>query len=406
MKKQTILIVHNKYQIPGGEDVVAENEAALLREHGHKVLCYTRDNKEITEYGKVKKLLLSFTMMFSWKTYFDIRRIIREERVDVVHVHNTLHLVSPAVFYAAVAEGVPVVQTMHNFRMLCPAGTFFRKGRICENCARSGLESAIRHSCYRNRFLQTLAVTAMIRFHRLTGIWKKVHFICLTEFNKDKLLLLNRGAGRIDPKKVYIKPNFTLAPEEDGKITSSRVAVSGKPYYVVIGRIERLKGSTMIAKAFARTRKRVIFIGSGEQEVALSCYISRNHLQRIELAGQLSHDETMRILAGAQALVSASQWYETFGMGVIEAYARKVPVIALDRGNIGNLVIDGVTGKKFKNNVDSLNKAIAAFEKLDRKQLGENAYKEYLEKYSPEGNYRMLKEIYDDMTEKTGKSTD
>lgn len=406
MKKQTILIVHNKYQIPGGEDVVAENEAALLREHGQKVLCYTRDNKEITEYGKVKKLLLPFTMMFSWKTYFDIRRIIREERVDVVHVHNTLHLVSPAVFYAAVAEGVPVVQTMHNFRMLCPAGTFFRKGRICENCARSGLESAIRHSCYRNRFLQTLAVTAMIRFHRLTGIWKKVHFICLTEFNKDKLLLLNRGAGRIDPKKVYIKPNFTLAPEEDGKITSSRVAVSGKPYYVVIGRIERLKGSTMIAKAFARTRKRVIFIGSGEQEVALSCYISRNHLQRIELAGQLSHDETMRILAGAQALVSASQWYETFGMGVIEAYARKVPVIALDRGNIGNLVIDGVTGKKFKNNVDSLNKAIAAFEKLDRKQLGENAYKEYLEKYSPEGNYRMLKEIYDDMTEKTGKSTD
>ena len=118
----------------------------------------------------------------------------------------------------------------------------------------------------------------------------------------------------------------------------------------------------------------------------------------------MSHDEAMRILSGAQALVTASQWYETFGMGVIEAYARKVPVIALDQGNIGNLVIDGVTGKKFKNNVDSLNKAIEAFEKLDRRQLGENAYREYLEKYSAEGNYRMLKEIYDRMADETVKA--
>ncbi len=401
MKKQTILIVHNRYQIPGGEDVVAENEAALLKSHGHKVLSYIRDNKEITEYGKGKKLLLSVTMLFSWKTYFDIRRIIREEGVDVVHVHNTLHLVSPSVFYAAVAEGVPVVQTMHNFRMLCPAGTFFRRGKICENCARQGLECAVKNRCYRNSFLQTLAVTGMTQLHRMTGIWKKVHFIALTEFNKEKLLMLNRGCRRIDPEKVYVKPNFTKEPDEKGEITSSEIAISGKPYYVVIGRIERLKGSAMIAKAFARTRKRVIFIGSGEQEGTLCCYISRNHLQRIELAGQLSHDEAMRILSGAQALVTASQWYETFGMGVIEAYARKVPVIALDQGNIGNLVIDGVTGKKFKNNVDSLNRAIAAFEKLDRKQLGENAYKEYLEKYSAEGNYRILKEIYDRMTGET-----
>lgn len=398
MKKQTILIVHNKYRIPGGEDVVAENEAALLRDHGHKVLLYTRDNNEIKGYAAVKKMFLPAVSIFSLKTYLDIRRIIRDEGVDIVHVHNTLHLVSPAVFYAAKAEGVPVVQTMHNFRMLCPAGTFYRKGRVCENCARSGLECALKHSCYRNSFLQTAGVTGMTQFHRMTGIWKNVHFICLTEFNKEKLLLINRRRQLIDPKKVYVKPNFTKEPDEKGQITSSELALSGKPYYVVIGRIERLKGSAMIAKAFARTRKRVIFIGSGEQEGTLCCYISRNHLQRIELVGQLSHDEAMRILSGAQALVTASQWYETFGMGVIEAYARKVPVIALDQGNVGDLVIDGVTGKKFKNNVDSLNKAITAFESLDRKQLGENAYKEYLEKYSAEGNYKLLKEIYDKMS--------
>ena len=400
MKKQTILIVHNKYRIPGGEDVVAENEAALLKEHGHKVLFYSRDNSEIAQYGSLRKALLSASSIFSCKTYLDIRRIIRENNVDIVHVHNTLHLVSPAVFYAAVAEGVPVVQTMHNFRMLCPAGTFFRKGQICEDCARAGLECAAKNKCCHRSFWKTLQLSAMTQFHRMTGIYKKVHFICLTDFNKEKLLLLNRGGKQqIDPDKVYVKPNFTKEPTESGKVTAPEIATSGQPYYVVIGRIERLKGSTMIAKAFARTRKWVVFIGSGEQEGALCCYISRNHLQRIELAGQLSHEETMRILAGAQALVSASQWYETFGMGVIEAYARKVPVIALDQGNVGNLVIDGVTGKKYKNSVDSLNKALTAFEKLDRKQLGENAYREYLEKYSSEGNYRMLKEIYDGMTE-------
>ncbi|MBR1472115.1 MAG: glycosyltransferase family 4 protein [Lachnospiraceae bacterium] len=393
-QKKTILIVHNKYRIPGGEDVVAENEARLLAEHGHRVIRYTRDNAEIKRRSRFSKLLLPFEMQFSLRTYHDVRALIRREGVDIVHVHNTLHLVSPSVFYAAAAEKVPVVQTVHNFRMLCPAGTFYRRGHVCEDCAAKGLHCSLQHACYRNDCLQTAAVAFMVWLHRLTGICRNVHFICLTEFNKEKLMKLNRHRKVIDPGKVYVKPNFTLEPEKREVLTKS---LPKKPYYVVIGRLEKLKGSDLIAKAFARNRKHVVFIGQGEMEGALCCYISRNHLQKVELAGQLSHEEAMRILANAEALITASQWYETFGMTVIEAYARKVPVIALDFGNIGDLVIDGVTGIKFKNSADSLNRAIKAFEKMDRTELGENAYRIYREKYSKEGNYRRLMEIYDAM---------
>ena len=205
---QNVLIVHNHYRIPGGEDTVADNEARLLATHGHKVIRYTRDNSE-----KKGKLSLLLNMFFSLRTYNEIRKIIRREAIDVVHVHNTLFLVSPAVYYAAAAEGVPVVQTMHNFRLLCPAATFFRNGRVCEECIKHGTGCALKGRCYHGSFIQTAAVALMNFMHLRNRIYREVNFICLTQFNKDKLLMLNRGAEVIDPKMIFIKPNFTERPE-------------------------------------------------------------------------------------------------------------------------------------------------------------------------------------------------
>ncbi len=382
---QNVLIVHNHYRIPGGEDTVAKNEAELLIKHGHRVIRYERDNGEDRS-----KISLFLNMFFSFRTYRDIRRLIRNEKIDVVHVHNTLFMISPSVYYAAVAEGVPVVQTMHNFRLLCPAATFFRNGRVCEECIKHGSGCALNGKCYRNSLLQTAAVLLMNKLHLMSGIYKKVHFICLTKFNKDKLLLLNRRKKLIDPRKIYIKPNFT------GKADIDKDKKTGD-YYLVLGRIERLKGSSLIAKAFAKNGRRIIFAGNGEQKDALMQYIGRRGIDNIECAGQLGHEEAMELLAGAKALIVAPQWYETFGMGVIEAFSLGVPVIASDLGNPGSLVSDGINGLKFKNSVKGLNAAVERFETMDRKKLSENAYKEYELKYSPEVNYRELKEIYDNL---------
>lgn len=133
-KKQKILLVHNYYKIPGGEDSVVFNEKKLLEEHGHEVILYTRSNSEIDKFGICKKFALLFTSVFNRKTYRDIKKIIRKEKIDIVHVHNTLSLISPSVFYAARECGVPVVQTIHNFRMICPGATLYRNGNVCEEC--------------------------------------------------------------------------------------------------------------------------------------------------------------------------------------------------------------------------------------------------------------------------------
>ena len=135
-----ILIVHNYYQIPGGEDTVVANEKKMLESHGHKVSFYNRSNSELNQMSLFRKLALPITTVFNPHTYMEIRDIIRGQKIEIVHVHNTLNLVSPSVYYAALSRKVPVVQTIHNFRMICPGATFYRDGHICEDCAEKGKE--------------------------------------------------------------------------------------------------------------------------------------------------------------------------------------------------------------------------------------------------------------------------
>ena len=218
-KKQNVLIVHNYYQIPGGEDTVVANEKKMLEKHGHKVILYSRNNAELKQMSKLQKIFLPITTVFNPRTYKDIKKLIREENIEVVHVHNTLNLVSPAVYYAARRMKVPVIQTIHNFRLLCPGATFYRDGHICEDCVEKGLICAVKHGCYRESKIQTLACVLSTMFHRLTRIYGKINYICLTDFNKEKLLELKQ----IKPERVFVKPNFVeckneYVPEKDRQI--------------------------------------------------------------------------------------------------------------------------------------------------------------------------------------------
>ena len=205
-EKAKILMVHNYYQLAGGEDTVVENEKKLLEDNGHEVILYFRHNAEIKQMNILQKFLLPINSIFNIKTYWDIKRILKEESIDIVHVHNTLHLISPAVYYAAVKCDVPVVQTIHNFRFLCPNGIFYRDGHICEECVSKGLKCAVKNKCYRDSRLQTAICVISMWLHRHTGILGKINYICLTEFNKEKILQLKY----IDSSKVYVKPNFSF----------------------------------------------------------------------------------------------------------------------------------------------------------------------------------------------------
>lgn len=385
--KETVLIVHNYYQIPGGEDTVVRNEKELLEEHGHKVILYTRNNGELNQLSKVGKLLLPFTTIFNFRTYKEIKKLIREEQVDVVHVHNTLNLISPAVYYAARKQKKPVVQTIHNFRLLCPGATFYRDGHICEDCVNHGLQCAVKHKCYRGSFVQTLACVLNLYFHRMTGIYRKINYICLTEFNREKLLLL----PGLRSDQVYVKPNFTKQEPKSAVEIAKR-----ENFFLYAGRLDPLKGIEKLLKAWMQMGQRapkLIICGSGPLEEWCRQTIQENQLNMVEFRGQTKWDEVQKLMGKARAMILPTQWYEGFPMTIVEAYSVGTPVIGPDMGNVGDLIEEGVTGWKYQtSSEESIKQTIinAMRMPVNYNQIGEL----YKQRYSSELNYQQLTNIY------------
>lgn len=391
--KKKILIVHNYYQVPGGEDTVVANEKKMLENQGHEVILYSRNNNEIKTLSMLKKIILPLITIFNPKTYRDVKKIINVENVDIVHVHNTLSLISPSVYYAAFSCGIPVVQTIHNFRLLCPAATFYRDGCICEECVERGLSCAVRHNCYRGSKLQTILCVINTKIHRILRTYSKLNYICLTEFNKEKLLQLNSLSKNniINENKVFIKPNFTYRNLEKQKHAE---------YYLFIGRIEEIKGLSLLIEAFEKMpEKKLYVVGTGADYEKYVTEVKQRLISNIIFTGFLERDGINRLLSGAKAVIVSSQWYETFGMIIAESFASHVPVITGDIGNIGGLVIDGVTGTKFQyDSAEELKKAIQRFETMPYNELKENAFKEYDLKFSSEVNYKQIIAIYNQVS--------
>lgn len=394
MQNLNILIVHNYYQIPGGEDVVANNEMKLLKEKGNKVILYTRNNNELKKMSKLKKILLPFNTIFNCKTYFDIKRIIKENSIDIVHVHNTLNLISPAVFYAAKKMKVPVVQTIHNFRMVCPSAMLYRDGHICEDCIKKGLKCAIKYKCYRNNRLQTLAIILVHGIHRLTKIYKYINYICLTEFNKSKLLSFRQ----IKSEQIFVKPNFSnyetkIIPEE-----------KRKKQMIYVGRLDKQKGVDVLLKYWEGIKDiKLVICGTGPLEEWIKEYIKNNKLTNVEFKGFVDNDKVIKIIAESRALILPTQCYEGFPMTLVESFSVGTPVVCPDLGNAGNIVSDGINGFKYMNNSNySFNIAI-------RKCINESegiylkTYDLYCKKYNKDGNYKILMNIYSEIKNKKEK---
>ena len=378
---KSILIVHNYYQIPGGEDLVVKAEHDLLSSHGHRVILYTRNNNEFREASALKKLSVAFSTVFSIRTYREIRRIIRENDIDIVHVHNTLNLISPAVYYAALREGAKVVQTVHNFRLICPVATLFHDGMVCEECIEKGLGCAVRKGCYRNSRAQTLVLVASMLFHRMTGIYKKINYICLTDFNKQKILA-NR---QIDPSRVYVKPNF-VAPYT-GIIPNDREG------FIFAGRLDDYKGIRVMTEAWKKMGKdapHLTIFGTGPLEEELNDAIREFGLN-IDAPGYIDNQYMRDEIARRKAMILPTLLYEGFPVSIVEAYSTGTPVIASDIGNAGALVTDGVTGYRFEcGNADALIKALN-----NNMDLNDSVMKAYERSYTAEANYGMLMDIYD-----------
>lgn len=384
MKNQNILLVHNYYQIPGGEDTVVKNEKEMLEKHGYNVVLYSRNNSELKDMNKIQKLLLPFSTIFNIKTYLDINKIIKKDNINIVHVHNTLNLISASVYYAARRCNVPVIQTIHNFRLLCPGATFYREQHICEDCVVHGLWCAVKHNCYRGSKLQTLACVISTKIHRLMGIYGKINYICLTEFNRKKLLQFKQ----IKEERVFVKPNY---------VNSSRHTLTEKKnnQFIYVGRLDKLKGIEVVFEAWNQMgddAPKLVVCGTGPMENWCKEYI-QNRKINIELKGFIPNDEAINYISNSAALILPTQWYEGFPMTIVEAFSVGTAVICSDLGNAGSIVEEGITGYKFE--AKSVEGLVAAIDRFEKKPIpSSNIKKIYEEKYSENINYEILKNIY------------
>lgn len=400
-EKLRILIVHNAYQIPGGEDAVVANEMRLLRDAGHEVFLYKKNNTELDSYSLFQKLLLPFRSIYSRKTYREVRAMIKKHRIDLVHVHNTLFVISPSVYDAARSLGVPVVQTIHNYRLLCPNALFLRDGQICQDCLSHGLRQSVKHACYRGSKSQTLIVSLMLAFHRRRGTYSRLSYICLTDFNKEMLLRLSlRGKPLLSPAQIYVKPNFT--PDPGAPVPYSK----RQPYFLFASRMDVSKGIFVLLRAWeiyeknADEPKELVLCSSGPEEDAVREYIQTHALRHVQMLGQLSHDEVLSKMKHALAVCLPTQWYEGFPVVIAESFACGTPVIGSNIGNVGTLVSHGETGlthapadadalADFFLHWDPASEAVQA--------MSANARRTYEDKHSPKKNLEMLMEIYQDV---------
>ena len=382
-KSCRILLVHNRYQIPGGEDTVFENEAKLLEEHGHTVFRYERNNTEIKERSGVGKLALPFETIYSLKSEADIRHLIREKQIDLVHVHNTLLLVSSSVFDAALKEHVPVIQTIHNFRMICPAGICYRDGRICLDCLSKGLSSAVKNRCYRGSLSQSLVLTVSMQFQRLRRIYRHVHFIVLTEFNRGMLM----KQGQIALRQIDVKPNFTDCEREILPFEKRKRQI------VFAGRLDETKGVRFLLEIAERMKDSdwtFVILGTGPLAEECQKTVSEKNLTHVELRGLVDHDTVLDEIAQSQALILPTRWYEGFPMTLVEAMSLGTPCIVPDFGNAGSMIAEGKSGYHY--HADDPDSCMQVFTK--NLSINEQVRAEYEANYSKEANYRILMEIY------------
>ena len=379
-----ILLLHNHYQEPGGEDQVFASEASLLEAHGHRVLRYVSHNDKV---AKMSRPTLAKTTVWNGTVYRELRALLRRERPLVAHFHNTFPLLSPAAYYAARAERVPVVQTLHNYRLLCPNALFFREGGVCEDClGRVVPWPGVVHACYRGSRSSSAVVATMLTTHRLAGTWSRLvtTYIALTEFARRKF-----AEGGLPAQDISVKPNFVYPDPGTG---------DGRGEYVLfVGRLAQEKGVELLLAAWERLQGRVPLKIVGDGPASPRVAEAAGRLRDVEWLGRQPKDLVLALMKDARALIFPSVWYEGFPMVIAEAYAVGLPVIAGDLGSMSSLIDHSRTGLLFRpGDTEDLVAKVqwASTHPAELERMRKGARAEFEAKYTSERNYEVLTEIY------------
>ena len=377
-----VLACHNFYQQPGGEDQVFADETALLESRGHKVTRFTVHNDAVAGTGKLR--LLGKTI-WNRSTAREVGETVRRERIDVVHFHNTFPLISPAAYYAARRAGAAVVQTLHNYRLLCPGAMFLRDGAVCESCLGRVPLAAVVHKCYRGSRAATAATAVMLTTHRMIATYRSRvdAYVALTEFGRQKFI-----AGGLPASRVVVKPNFVSPDPGPGDGRGG--------YAVFVGRLAPGKGLETILEAWTRHAPGmpIKVLGDGPlAELVRGAPASAG----IEWLGRRPPAEVYDAIGAAAALVMPSVWYEGLPKTLIESFAKGTPVVASRLGALHESVTHGRTGLHFAaGDAADLTRQVrrVAENPTALSAMRVECRREFESRYTADHNYRMLTEIY------------
>lgn len=380
-----ILVAHNYYQQIGGEEQVFLSECDLLERHGHSVYRYILNNDQIETTPPLE--LLGKTI-WNWAVYREVRSLMRQHSIQVVHFHNTFPLISPAAYYAAKSEGAVVVQTLHNYRLLCSNALLLRNGKVCEDCLGKPIPwPGILHACYRGSNSASAAVVAMLTFHRLLQTWNQQvdAYIALTDFARDKFV-----QGGVPAEKVFVKPNF-VDPDPG-------VGAGQGGYALFVGRLSVEKGIDILLEAWAKLGAKIPLKILGDGSLASEVYEATQHQQGIEWLGRRPMNEVYELMQNAQFLIFPSKWYEGLPRTLIESFACGTPVIAANLGAMSSFVAHYETGLHFQlgnaeDLVTQVGWAITHPELILK--MRQNARAEFEIKYTSFESYQQLVKIYE-----------
>jgi glycosyltransferase involved in cell wall biosynthesis len=384
-----ILFIHNRYQQEGGEDVALDLEVRLLQQKGHVVSTLLFDNEGMD--GVIKKVERGVQALYNRHSARVAERAIREFRPDLVHVHNLFFTASPSIIRVAARHALPVVLTLHNYRLICANALLLRDNQVCELCVKKIFPlDGIRYKCYRNSALETGLVTAVTGLHKVLRTWqKKVDaYITLTEFARSRFLASSMAAAG---DRLRLLPNFIFDPGE-GLPAGER-----KDFFLFVGRLSREKGAHVLLEAFAGLPDtRLLIIGDGpDREQLEETYRS---FANIVFAGKKPRVEVLKCLKECRALVFPSIWYEGLPFSIIESFSTGTPVLASAIGAMQELIRDGYNGFHFPpGDAAALRAAIARFGSRPETYgpLYENARETYRKNFDPDKHYAGLLAIYE-----------
>jgi glycosyltransferase involved in cell wall biosynthesis len=379
-----ILVAHNYYKLAGGEDQCVAAEVAMLRAHGHRVTQYCLSNDATDGMGWLN---LASRTIWSRPAFRDIRRLVREYRPHVVHFHNTLPLISPAAYYAARAEGVPVIQTLHNFRLVCANSLLFREGKPCEACLGKLVPwRGVAHGCYRNSRAASAAVAAMTTTHRLFGTWRNTvdTYVALSEFSRRKLI-----EGGLPADRITVKSNFVYPAPQPG--------AGDGGYAVYVGRLSAEKGVGTMLNAWRNLQQAIPLKIAGDGPLAPAVQEAAAQNAAIQWLRGVSHESVYDLIGAATFLVLPSQCYENAPRVLVEAFAKGTPVVASRLGAMAETVEDGRNGLLFApgNAEDLATKVRSLFADLSTlKRMRQVAREIFDRNFTAEVNHEALMAIY------------